>query len=248
MIRLLPIALLVALGYTFPANLAAQDTTTAALRVRIIDAGDSRPLAGARVGLTDIGMYALTDPEGVASLTGIPPGAHQFEVSMFGYAPELATIRLGPGAFASGDVAMAFRPIAIDEIMVEGRARWSAQLQRSGFYERASDGIGVHLDRLAIREFNTVLLSEVLERIPQRMGWEGFVNPDPTLDDVDFAEELPTGCAPGIYVDGTPWNGFIDDLPLSWIEGMEFFTSPVQVPTRYLIGGAFCGLLLVWTG
>ena len=119
MIRLLPIVLLVALGYTFAANLAAQDTTAAALRVRVIDAGDSRPLVGARVGLTDVGMYALTDPQGVASLTDIPPGLHQFEVTTFGYAPELVAIDLGPGALATGDVAMAFRPIAIEEIMVE---------------------------------------------------------------------------------------------------------------------------------
>lgn len=248
MMRVLAVAFLVILGSVLAADSAAQEPEPAALRVQVLDSYDGVPIVGARVGLVNIGLYALTDVAGVARLSGIPPGTYDFEVAMFGYAPEVATLSLGPGAFASGDIALGIQPFALEEIMIEGRARWSAQLQRGGFYERAELGLGVQLDRLAIREFEAIDLSDILERIPTRPGFGGFVNPVPTLDDVDFTEELPEECAPGIYVDGSPWDGYIDDIPLSWVEGMEFYTSPSQVPIQYLGGGAFCGLLLVWTG
>ena len=132
--------------------------------------------------------------------------------------------------------------------MVQGRSRWSAHLQRSGFYERAGKGVGYHLDRPAIREHNVVLLSDLLRRIPRRPGFTGFSNPAPPPEGVDFTELHPTECAPGIYVDGTLWNGFLDGLPLAWVEGLELYSSPVQVPIQYLGDGAFCGLILIWTG
>ncbi|MDE2772401.1 MAG: carboxypeptidase-like regulatory domain-containing protein [Gemmatimonadota bacterium] len=248
MIRVLAIPLAVILGSVLPAGSAAQEPETAMLRVRVLDSYDGTPVVGARVGLVNVDLYALTDVARVASLSGIPPGTYDFEVAMFGYAPEVATLSLGPGAFATGDIRLAVQPFALEEIMVEGRARWSAQLQLGGFYERAELGLGVQLDRLAIRQFNAIELSEVLERIPTRPGFGGFINPVPTPEDVDFAEELPEECAPGIFVDGSPWSGYIDDIPLSWVEGMEFYTSPSQVPIQYLGDGAFCGLLLVWTG
>jgi hypothetical protein len=65
---------------------------------------------------------------------------------------------------------------------------------------------------------------------------------------VDYTELLPAECAPGIYVDGTPWVGFIDDMPLLWVEGLEYYNSLTQIPIRFQGGGAFCGLLLIWTG
>jgi len=49
-------------------------------------------------------------------------------------------------------------------------------------------------------------------------------------------------------VDGTLWNGFLDGLPLAWVEGLKLYSSPVQVPIQYLGDGAFCGLILIWTG
>jgi hypothetical protein len=246
MVRFLLLAALLAV-LAVPASGQAP-TEPATLRVRVIDATTNVPIPGARVGLTDIGFFALTDTSGVATLRGIPPGQHAFEAVMFGFESQTAVLDLGPGALAIGDVALTFAPIAIDEIMVEGRSRWSAQLQRKGFYERAQEGLGYHLDRLAIRDFNVFLLSEVMNRLPIRPGFAGFVNPDPTSADVDYAVELPAGCAPGIYIDGTPWVGFIDDMPLLWVEGLEYYTSPTQVPIEFQGYGAFCGLVLIWTG
>ena len=231
------------------ARLAAQEPTApAALRVRVLDAGSGVAIPGARVGLVDLGLFALTDPSGIAMLTDVPPGIHVLEVAMFGFREETATLDLGPGSLAVGDVALTFQPIALEEIMVEGRTRWSARLQGNGFYDRAGKGIGYQLDRLAIREYNVILLSDLLRRLPMRPGFGGFVDPDPTLQDVDYQDQLPQDCAPGIYVDGTPWVGFIDDMPLFWVEGMEFYNSPTQVPIQFFGAGAFCGLVLIWTG
>ena len=134
----MPRLLLVAALLVFMAVPAsAQDLeATAALRVRVYDAGSGLPIPGARVGLTDIGFFALTDTAGVALLTGIPPGLHELEVAMFGYETEDATLDFGPGSLAAGDVVLTFQPIPLEEIMVQGRSRWSARLQGSGFYER----------------------------------------------------------------------------------------------------------------
>jgi hypothetical protein len=246
MVRFLLLAALLAVLAEPASGQAPAEPAT--LRVRVVDANTNVPIPGARVGLTDIGFFALTDTSGVATLRGIPPGQHAFEAVMFGFASETAVLDLGPGAVAVGDVALTFAPIAIDEIMVEGRSRWSAHLQRKGFYKRAEEGIGYHLDRPAIRDLNVLVLSEVLDKLPVRPGFAGFVDPVPTADDVDYAMELPAGCAPGIYVDGTPWVGFIDDMPLFWVEGLEYYASPTQVPIQFQGYGAFCGLVLIWTG
>jgi hypothetical protein len=231
-----------------PRAILAQDKQPATLRVRDTDSTDGAPVVGASVGFPELALFGLTNPDGLASVTGIPPGTHRLEVAMFGYEPASMLIDLGPGAIANGTVGLTFAPFVIPEITVTGRSRWSARLQGSGFYERKSKQIGSYFDRLGIEETQVLKPSELLARLPERQDFAGFVDPSPTMADVDFTVPLPDECAPGIFVDGNPWRGTIDEVPLQWIEGMEIYRSPAQVPTQFLGGGVVCGLILIWTG
>jgi hypothetical protein len=110
-------------GVTVAAGTAAGSTgETASLRFQVTDASTGEPVAGAMVGFPALKLFVLSDVAGNAVLPEIPPGDRVLEVTMLGYGAATASIRLDPGASASGSVALTSRPIAIEGITVTAAA------------------------------------------------------------------------------------------------------------------------------
>ena len=82
------------------------------------DASTGEPVDGAMVGFPALNLFVLSDEAGNAVLPGIPPGNPGFQVTMLGFGDATASIRLDPGASASGSVALTNSPIAIEGITV----------------------------------------------------------------------------------------------------------------------------------
>ena len=255
MLRLPSIAAL-ALVLLVPAPTAAQDPGDAALRMRVLDAATGLPLAGVLVGFPELELFGLTNPEGEAMLTAIPPGDHVLEVSLLGYGPASALLHLEPRALAIGDVELSVAPIEIEGITVDGRSRWSAQLERQGFYARSTMGFGHFFERLEIEQLNAWVASDLARGIPLSPSCaRGF--------GLGASRGIGAGGGVGlrsqgwhtarldamkIFVDGVPWNWSVDDLPMSWVEGIEIYTRPTGAPAQYTGLGAGCGVILIWTG
>lgn len=91
-------------------------------------------------------------------------------------------------------------------------------------------------------------LSDVLRRVPGfRVGPAGITTG--TGVNGFQGEQSRTSynpCTPKIFLDDVEWKGRLDDLPVSWIEGMEIYNRGSLAPARYnFLGG--CGVLVIWS-
>ena len=220
----------------------------ALVRVRVTDAASELPLAGAQVGLPELDRFVLTNEDGAAELTALPPGTYILEVTRPGYGPARALVELGSGSVADADVALGTGPIEIEGITVTAE-RWSRRLEEGGFYRREQTGIGHHLDRAVIERTLAICASDLLRTLPGvRASTECF----PALGGGPgsasaFGGFGSSGSGMRIFVDGAPWNGALNDVPIGWIEGMEVYTRPSQIPAQYNMTGSQGGVILIWT-
>ena len=102
-----------------PPRLAAQEADFATLRVRIIDASTKKPISGAQVGFPDLELFTLSDKNGIAQITKVPPGDRSLEVTMLGYGTATTRMTIGARAQATGDIALTSEPIHIEGITVK---------------------------------------------------------------------------------------------------------------------------------
>ncbi len=119
----------------------------AAVRGRVLDAADGRPVAAAVVTLAPAGgapaRVARTDAAGRFALTGVPAGAWTLAVRRLGYAPDARALRL-PADSALGDVPLAATALDLAPVAVTtpGRARSADEL-----FQPAAVLEGAALDR-----------------------------------------------------------------------------------------------------
>ena len=239
------------------------------LSLTVTDEESGGPVAGAEVSLPELGVSAETNESGEASLSGIPPGLWLVTVAGLGYGGATSFIDFDGESTVEGEVALAEGPIALDEIVVTAEAG-SQRLQRMGFYQRRTAGIGRFLDRAAIEEENPTIPSDLFRamagferveemdepgvfKIANRRGSMGFgldLGPDRSLVSGLRAaiarRELI--CFMDLYVDGAPYeSGIIDHLNVDWVEAIEVFRVS-EVPAQYnRAGSSNCGVILVWT-
>ena len=208
-------------------TVASAQEEPASLRIRVTDEATGEAIFGAVVGFPDLKLFILTAETGDATLTDIPPGDHNLEVTMLGYGRASALLHLDPGAVGVGEIQLSVQPIEIAGITVDGRSLWSPHLDRRGFYDRDKRGFGYHFDRTDIEKLNAFWPSDILRRTPGMLR-------------AAMSSFMSGGCRPRIWVDGMRWRGTVDDLPITWIEGMELFPRFSGVPIQYggLGGGA----------
>lgn len=251
-------ALALALCILAATSSAAQRPGDASLQLRVIGVDTGQPLAGAHVTFPDLALFWITDASGVARVTGIPPGEHRFEVTLLGYGTESASLDFEAGAVAEGEVTLTRRPIELAGVTVTAdRVRYSATLDRQGYYDRAEKGIGHHLDSFDIERMHAFRPSDVFRPLAGvRMRTTtlgdplitfarcGVLSPDAMTEAVERGE---TFLGPEVYLDGVRWNGRLNDLEVDWIEAIEVYTGPSQVPIQYTRTSDTCGVVLIWT-
>jgi outer membrane cobalamin receptor len=103
--------LIVAVGlFVMPMDTYAQ--VDGRVTVHVVAEGTSgRPLGGARLAITAVGVAVTTGPDGVASLSGLAPGRYQLSVSALGFADEEAEIDVSNGRTSRLTIELAAAPI-----------------------------------------------------------------------------------------------------------------------------------------
>jgi hypothetical protein len=244
-----------------PCSVVAQ-VSPASARIRVVDGITGEPLEGATVSFPGLSLASITDRTGTAVIQAIPPGDHRFEVVRIGYGNASGLLHLEPGARAEDQIRLGVQPFEIAGIMVDGRRRWSTTLSRSGFYDRSRQGFGTHLDRLAFRRARgaSFRLDEFLENRLRigcgSTGGNSGARGGAATSFGNSAGPIPTqtmgmgtgGGGPVVFLDGIAVRSdLLRDIPLDWVEGLEFYKSSAGVPAQYA-GWAPCGVVLVWTG
>lgn len=176
-------------------------------------------------------------------LTELEPGLTEVRFTRLGYAPRTVTLIVLPGRTVELSATMSTRPIELEAIAVTIRSR---QLERSGFYARAAQGMGSQFTRKDLESIKSGRVSDVLTRVAgvslRRSG------PGGTSAVSLRGQGLSTTCPLAVYVDGlrmsVPYD--LDQIPPDQIDAMEIYRG-VRTPIQYQSVSNGCGVILFWT-
>ncbi len=135
--------ILAVLAFLISAAVATQLTVaevraqTATVRGFVTDDADGQPLQGVNVVLSsgDDLLGAVSTPDGVYLISGVPPGEYVLQASFIGFDTYSDTLELAPGESRHVDIVMREQETEVGEIVVEsereaGAARVTAGQQR----------------------------------------------------------------------------------------------------------------------
>src|SRR5690606_977601 len=96
----------------------------------IIDAETGQTLLGASVVLEQAGQEVrsiLTDRSGLFQIVGVPAGAYQLRIVLFGYTPHQETIELEPGERLSANRELSPNPLLLEGVRVANQGPGAVQ-------------------------------------------------------------------------------------------------------------------------
>ncbi|OZC02097.1 TonB-dependent receptor plug domain-containing protein [Rubricoccus marinus] len=226
-----------------PADLAAQEPTTPALRLLIVvrDADTQAPLAGANVAVGN--ELRTTNVDGRALFSDLAPGEQEIAAAFLGYTATDTTLVLS----RSSRVTFLLPPeaVALDAINVEADKFNAARLQRSGFYERRDTRSGTFKTIEELEEAGAIRFSDIFRgvtglRIESQFG------------QTRITSTRRRDCSPAVFFDGVAARGLamqLDTVPLDGVLAVEIYKGPAEVPAEFSadINQTQCGAILVWT-
>lgn len=216
---------------------------------RIVEDGSARELGYVDVTIhTQTPIQLVAGPDGRFNVGGLPPGPVDVTFSLIGYATRTTTLVVEPGTTLEVRASLATEAIELEPIEV---VVGSGYLQRRGFYQRSRNSIGTQFTRRDLDEFDPIVVSDVLLRVPgvavlqTRQGTVPITTrPGSALGQGD--------CRLRPYLDGIAmyeWD--IDQLRPDDLEAIEIYhgpTAPIEYQSLVDPDGHFpCGVLLVWT-
>ena len=226
-----------------PALAQPADSSYASFTLHVTDFDTGIVLQHAEVQITELGLYGITDENGVAILTEIPPGAHVITVECERYTGEVLVVTFEAGDVKEGNLRLLRAPIELDEIEVVDE-RMEEVLQRRGFYERREKGTGRFVTKSEMDEKGKILLSEALR------GMRGVSIIHRGGSNLAVSRRRGLTCPLRVYMDGSRLSGGdsldIDIVPLETVAGVEVYIGPSEIPMQYNQFNV-CGVLIIWT-
>jgi hypothetical protein len=193
-----------------------------------------RPLANAQVHLFGTSRVVKTDATGQFRLTDIPTGTQGFEVVALGYAPRRFRAEVS-AATDTITVTMSRIAAVLDSVRVTVR-RLSSDRRYREFDDRSRNGFGHYVMETDVERKHPFVTTDLLRAMPGVMVSVGKDN-----------EHIVSmrRCVPAVYLDGMESALPLDDIPPSWVHGIEVYQI-AEIPSQYR-GRNLCGLILVWT-
>jgi len=263
--------LLVLLLLSCPSVVAAQ-----VIRGRVLEADTDQPVRLAGLELLDdrdrVLVNATADSTGQFRVRAWMSGKYRLRATALGYRSVTSELlELGTGDEYALNIRLAADAVPIEPITVMSRSRSSLiEIAMRGYYDRRDSGLrigmGRFLDRGEIEQSGT-RLTDVLRRVPGlRIHIDGrcayiVVGSNPVgTNRLDGSGQRMQGecqpppriCTASLYVDGLlvryAGNSIPLDqmLPLEWVEALEVYRRPAELPAEFLASGA-CGVVVVWT-
>lgn len=213
---------------------------------RVLEQRGRDPIDAATVKLlTEDGTNAataLTDTLGMFELTAPAGGVYRLRLEREGYRTAVTpAIDLKDHADIQLTVRMTTDTIALAPITVKMHPRPGFGMD--GFYTRMAQGMGYFFTPDQIQRDRPIQVSDLLMRVPGL--WL-----TPTRFGFGYSVRTSTGCRPAVYLDGLRYpliGETIDDIVQPYaLEGMEVYTSAVDVPPQFS-EFSDCGAILLWT-
>lgn len=232
----LAVIALIALPSTAAAFPLAQDG--AAILRGSVSSNDGRPVVGAAIRGVDNEWSGVTDGSGGFEIGHLRPGTYLFEVSHPDFAPLTVRVALDGGrsvTIPSGLLKLERKPTRLDP----------------GTPARG----GIFIRRSQIEALQARVMTDLLRQVPglriqhgRRGAEDQLLSPWPTVR----VTRARFDCPPMLFVNGIHL-GSSDLVDLDGIvqpqdlEGLEVYRGISEVPARFSLPGAQCGVLLFWT-
>ncbi len=213
-----------------------------------------RPLSGATAALHGAPVSARTDAHGRFRLTSIPAGTRAIDIRAIGTAPAAFTANLATGAVFDTLV----RLDRIQQLRAVAVVERAATIDKTGFKERAHQGMGRYLTREDIDRLPTANVATLITRVGGifqmgkflRMHGGRHSNGSTLTNSVDM-------CFPAIFVDGQQYMldyGSDPYVTLKWmapvedVMGIEVYRANEPIPA-FADHSSFtgCGSVIIWT-
>ena len=206
---------------------------------------NGRPLAGARVMLSNGGMPAITKPNGEFELDSLPSGTQSLEVRKLGYGAEEVPVELSSTTVARANVTMNDFVQTLEAMRVEATA--DKELSDVGYLSRKNMSMGYFMDGKMVNK-NALSFSDVMRVAP---GLQVSPLGDGRSYVITDSRNPQNGCV-NYYVDGFPWTtispGDIDDFVRpSEIVAVEVYHGADTPPQFTKAGQSSCATIVVWT-
>ena len=171
-------------------------------------------------------------------MLGVPLGDYVLLVRRLGY--EGTTVKISVESEAATRVAFALNPAGVRLAEIEVKDRGVSQ-RMTEFYERRALGVGHFSAREEIVTRNPVSTFEMFRGIPSlRIG-------DMGTDGTAKIVSTRSRCAPQIMLNGLPITAAYVPAPTE-VGGIEVYAGPATIPLQFKGKGAWCALILIWTG
>ena len=199
---------------------------------------------GVRVSVNRI-VTTWTDSAGIFQLTDVDFGTNIIQLTRIGY--ESITFDLWVDS-ALGPLAVTMAPLSVrlrDLTVVTDQPTLNRMF---GFDMRRAEGNGSFLTRFEIEDRAPIRFSDVLRGIPGLR-----VTPDPQYFGNLVTAIRTAGfgtCQPMLFMDGMLMDETVRlDNVVNWryVEGLEVYVGPAQIPPRFNVTGSVCAVIVVWT-
>jgi hypothetical protein len=212
------------------------------------------PMAGARVSVLGTGREVLTGERGTYALDSLPEGTQVVEVRAIGYEPMRPVVQLAGEEPQPLDVALLYRTITLDEVVVRGSYERNLELfeQRrrtsaTGYFLRPEDIANRPREQVMAKLIEGV--PQVLVRCPKALCFvtmfSGMSRPGGSDARSESSREQ---CQPNMYVDGllqrVPDFNF---LTAGQIAAVEVYPRRLGVPAEFMNMHNDCGSIVFWT-
>jgi outer membrane receptor protein involved in Fe transport len=99
--------------------LEAQETGV--IQGRVTSQFSGAPVSGAQVLVEAQGLEALSGPDGMYRMTGVPAGEHTVSTQRIGYARSTQTVTVGPGEVVTLNLTLTEQALELDPVVVTGQ-------------------------------------------------------------------------------------------------------------------------------
>lgn len=253
----------VVLAWISPLTAWAVQRTGVGVVEGTVTSRDGEPVPGAVLEIVDTKATTRTDELGRFAFTDVRPGLLVLTVRRLGYGPLEVEIELRGNehlVIEPGVIVMDPVPVDLAGVTVKGEA-WEASLSRSGFYERRLGEAGLFVEREELEQWNPRVFTDVLRRLPgvrvrPNPMYGQRPNPFSVRDTRRYIVELVrsplVGCDPLLFLDGMYLGtlGTVDvDTQVNEgdLAGVEVYRGTAEVPSRFRMRGASCGVIVLWT-
>ena len=219
----------------------------------LTDRSTGDPLGGARVQLDGGLGGTLTDGRGRFMMEELAPGWHTIGFSQFGYATRTDSIEVVAGRVTNVQASLSVDPVQLSplEVVVERR---EVALQKTGFYERQSEGFGEFIDREDIELRGPAEMTDMFQGLPGVLVHSEGIDKSIVLRSGRIGDLEGNFCYPRVYLDdilihrgGEEAAGIDHLLTPGVVAGVEIYPSTAGMPAQYSSTGASCGVIVIWT-